>query len=126
MATNVTLDDVWIHKGDDPSTYVRCSYTRPARENVDREGEVRRYAGGRFRSIAQVGRRKEVTFTLTWVSNADFDTLASWAGDLVMVRDARGRLVWGVYQSADINDRRAYKEGDVTLTVTEVTHDEEV
>lgn len=66
-------------------------------ESYSMSGDVRTYAGGRRRSITTAGEAGTYRFTLLNVARADIETLRSWLGQLVEVRDSKGRQFYGVF-----------------------------
>jgi len=61
-------------------------------------GESRLYAGGRRRAITSTGQVATYTCVLLLVSTADRDTLRSWAGQAVQIRDNLGNRNFGIYR----------------------------
>lgn len=88
------------------------------------EGETRRMAGGRFRAVGTLGVRRTQTFAIRDLSLSDIETLENWIGETVLVRDKRGRRMFGVYWSVPTQDRKDPNYYDVALEVTEVTYQE--
>ncbi len=82
------------------------------------DGSVQAFAGGRFRSISTEGVGGKQTFMLRDVSSADIETLKSWIGETVLVRDNRGRRMFGTYYVVGYSDRMSESYYDVTLEVT--------
>jgi hypothetical protein len=89
-----------------------------------RDGEVRRLAGGRFRSVGTLGVRRTQSFVIRDLTQADIDTLEEWVGQLVLVRDKRGRKMYGVYWSVDNADKYSPDYYDIAISLTEVTYEE--
>lgn len=91
------------------------------------QGRIAQYAGGRQRGISQVGTATTWAFNLRMVTFADTEKLASWMSQTVLVRDNRGRKVWGIIRSVP---RRPWKEQldlyDVELTLEGVDVVEDV
>lgn len=91
------------------------------------QGRIATYSGGRQRAVTQEGVAGVWRRTLRQVSYADTEKLRTWMGQTVLVRDHRGRKLWGVVLSVP---RSAWKEQvdtyDVTLSVQLVTFDEAV
>jgi len=118
---SITLNKTWINLLD---TGVGLSfYTAHDRaQSKSVSGEVRTYAGGRQRSVTAVGTRSQVSILLRQVTQNDIDTLTSWFGKTVVVRDHRGRRWFGVFYTLDIADRRKKTLHDVTITVYSVTY----
>lgn len=101
------------------------AYTGRGRSrNYRTDGAVQAFAGGRYRSIALEGVAGQQTFMLRDVSTADIDTLKSWIGETVLVRDNRGRRMFGTYYEVGYQDRMLDGYYDVTLNVVEVTYNE--
>lgn len=123
---SVTFETLWIHDGSDLSDYIEADYYKPVRELYDKQGEVRRYAGGRMRSLDREGNMRKINIEFDWLSRTELDKLISWIGSTVMFRDNKGRLAFGTYQFIDVLDQRVYDEARVSITVTEVTHSLEV
>lgn len=90
------------------------------------DGAVAGFAGGRYRSIALEGTAGSQTFMLRDVSNADIETLKLWIAETVLVRDSRGRRMFGTYYAVEYNDRILDNYYDVTLNVSEVSYAEGV
>lgn len=88
------------------------------------DGETRRMAGGRFRAIGTLGVRRTQTFAIRDLSYTDVETLEAWVGQTVLIRDNRGRRMFGVYWSVPTTDRKDPNYYDVALDVTEVTYQE--
>ncbi len=88
------------------------------------EGETRRMAGGRFRAVGTLGVRRTQAFAMRDLSLDDIETLELWIGQTVLVRDNRGRRMFGVYWSVPTTDRKDPNYYDVQLDVTEVTYEE--
>jgi hypothetical protein len=103
---------------------VKAFTGRGRSRNYRTDGAVQGFAGGRFRSIALEGVAGQQTFMLRDVSLADIDTLKSWIGETVLVRDNRGRRMFGTYFEVGYNDRMDSNYYDVTLNVVEVSYQE--
>lgn len=95
MAT-LQLDRVWLNllaTGEAVS-----AYSAPGRtQTIGVEGEVRTYAGGRRRSVAVEGIHSQWGVTLRLITKPVIDTLESWLGEAVQVRDHRGLILYGVF-----------------------------
>ena len=91
-------------------------------------GEVRTFAGGRRRSISQVGEAGTYSCTLRFMTQTQIETLQSWARRTVQVRDNLGRKFFGVYY--DVNPKEIAKglgaQYDVPIVVNVVTYTEGV
>lgn len=88
------------------------------------EGETRRMAGGRFRAVGTLGVRRTQVFAIRDLSLTDVETLESWIGQTVLVRDYKGRRMFGVYWSVPTQDKSSLDYYDVQIEVTEVTYQE--
>lgn len=124
--TTTNLRNLWIHNAANYSDNIEFEYYRPVREDLDTEGDVRRYAGGRKRSIRRAGKLRTLTVDLRFVTRAQLESLRKLQGKLIMLRDNKGRVVFGVYHDINIDDRRTDKDAGVTLNIQEVTHSVEV
>lgn len=88
------------------------------------EGSVEKFAGGRFRSISVEGIEEVQTFMLRDLSYTDVLTLITWIGETVLVRDNRGRRMFGTYFSVPYTDGSDANYYDVSLTVGAVSYNE--
>lgn len=117
----VTLDRLWLHKADDLDTYLRF-FTGPGRDDTrGTAGEVRVYAQGRRRIITRTGSAQALTATLRQVTSAELTTLEGWRGDLLMLRDHRGRLLFGTFFDMAVTDYADRSGFDVALTFQQAT-----
>ena len=119
MAT-VTLGTLWLNLAADPSVPLMSAL----QVTTSRKGEVRRYTTGRLRSVVQVGKAQSVSATLPSCTREQLDWLAQQQGELLCVRDDRGRKLWATYYEVAVDEHRHNKEGNVSLTLNEVTHSE--
>lgn len=120
---SVTLNKTWVNllsTGQSVKGYTAQgrSHQRAA------EGETRRMAGGRFRAVGTLGVRRTQDFAIRDLSYDDVLQLEEWIGQTVIVRDNRGRRMFGVYWSVPTVDRKDPNYYDVNLTVTEVSYEE--
>jgi hypothetical protein len=95
VATTLSLDRVWINllsTGEAVSAY---SSDRSFAFETD--GEVKTYAGGRRRSLTSEGVQTQFGFTLHDLTQTSLDTLVSWIGLPVQIRDKRGQLFNAVF-----------------------------
>jgi hypothetical protein len=125
MAT-LTLDRTWITLH---STGVSISgYSGRDREwSQSTNTEVRTYAGGRQRAVTSEGVSGSYTFTLRFVSEADVNTLISWMGQTVLIRDNWGRKFYGVVSEIPPRELLGLPyQSDVPIAVRFVSVDEEV
>lgn len=119
----VTLDRTFVNlvsTGETVQAYTGRGRSRQYRT----DGAVQQFAGGRFRSIALEGVAGAQTFMLRDVPPDDIDTLKSWIGETVLVRDNRGRRMFGTYYEVGFNDGMDAGYYDVSLVVTEVSYEE--
>lgn len=122
----VILDKLWLHLADDLGTYLALP-VQPVAETDAADAEVRRYGRGRDVLVVRPGQTRTIPITLRRVSWADLQTLRSWTGRLLMLRDLNGRKAFGVYRQVDATDVRAEQLAEtVSLTFQTVTYDEEV
>jgi hypothetical protein len=121
MAT-LTLTALWIN-------LVATGAAVSAQSAPDRagtysaQGAVVSNAGGRRRSITGPGRGGTFAFTLVLVPDTDRQTLKSWMGQTVQVRDHRGQQFYGVFygiDSKEYKDNLAAYEVSIVLNVVDV------
>lgn len=117
----IVLRKLWIHLLD---TGIGLSFYTAFERSLSKgiSGEVRTYAGGRQRSVSAVGVKEQVSIQLKQATQLQIDTLESWFGQTVVVRDYRGRRWFGVFYALDVTDRRKKTLYDVNITFYEVTY----
>lgn len=124
MAT-LNLTKVWIHvltSGE--GLGANSSNGRSSGHSVD--GAVRTYAGGRQRAISTQGTRGTFSFTLVLLSLAQIETLKSWIGQGVVVRDHRGQRFFGVYFVVGVGEYKDPAIYTAQIELLRVSHDEGV
>jgi hypothetical protein len=124
MAT-IDLNEAWVHLATDLATYVRLPI-RDLEATPTRRVEAREYASGRVRRVSQPTRVTSVTVRSRLVDRATVATLDGWTGETVMLRDARGRKLWGFYRYLDIIEHAWTDRADVVFELLSITHDEAV
>lgn len=67
-------------------------------------GNVYTLAGGRRRAIISKGEISLFSFELRFIPRASVDTLRTWIGQLVQVRDTKSRRFFGVYFDLPITE----------------------
>jgi hypothetical protein len=95
-------------------------------EDYEVAGQVLTYAGGRRRSITSIGEAGTYRFVLLLVSRSDVDLLRAWQGQLVQVRDNRGRRFFGVYYKVALTEIISRATYHVAIELNIVTADEGV
>jgi hypothetical protein len=88
--------------------------------------EVRMYAGGRRRSITSAGEAGTYSFVLLLIPRTSVELLRSWQGQLVLVRDHKGRRFYGVYGKIGVTEIVSRATWNVAITLSTVTVDDGV
>lgn len=119
MAT-LTLTKLWINVLATGEAVSGFSLDRG--EELDMDGGVRTYAGGRRRAYTTPGDIGTFGFTLRHMTKADVDTLKLWRGILVQVRDHRGQRFVGVYRKVKPDEVKSdINLYDVSMTLETVS-----
>jgi hypothetical protein len=95
----LTLNAIWINLATTGASVSGYRNDGDA-DTAEMTGRVATYAGGRQRGVTSEGVAQTWPFTLRGVTTANTLTLRSWLGQTVLVRDNRGRKMWGVLMSA--------------------------
>lgn len=122
----VQLKAVWFNVVADPSDSLALRHVTGFSRVPEKPGEIVRGAGGRVRFIRQAGRSVEWSLGFKVLTPAQKQWLEDRIGELMCFRDDRGHKIFGVYQSVDVTERLYNHEGDVSLSVTELTYSEAV
>ncbi len=124
----VDLNDLHLHLADTPASFLRVP--------VDSEKEVtdlantgtRVLVNGRVRAVLGTGITKKYQFASSLVDRTTYlqftDLVAS--GRLFMVRDTRGRVVYGHIFGLDASEVQGGDYVNLSFTVETVTYSEEV
>jgi hypothetical protein len=119
MAT-LTLTAVWINLLSSGAAVTAQS--APDRTEVYAvAGETRTYAGGRRRAVTSAGELGTYAFTLLLLARADVETLRSWQGLPVQVRDHKGRRFFGTFYGVNIAEYIDRSRWEVSITLSVVT-----
>ena len=94
--------------------------------DTNQPGEVRTYAGGRLRLVTTAGVARTATLTLPECSRDQINWLQTYVGQTVLVRDDRGRKIWGTFLQPKVNENQYAQTGDVTVVINEITYTEAV
>lgn len=92
--------------------------------SVTRTGEVRQFAGGRFRYVGQTGVGGTLERTLRAMPQRIAELLETWTGQTVLLRDHRGQRWWGVFKGVSRRNIKGTTLYDLSITVELVTQDE--
>jgi hypothetical protein len=124
MAT-LTLNKVWINLMPTGDAISAPSADRT--RTYQAKGEVRTYGGGRQRAITAEGLSSTFAFTLRLVTWAQIQTLVSWIGRTVQVRDHRGTQYYAIFNTVTpVEIPKNPAKFDVQISVSTVTFTEGV
>lgn len=125
MAT-VTLGTVWLNLVSDPSVSLTLPTMASLSIATGQDGEVRRLANGRLRLVKRAGQARSASVDIEGATRTEVEWLEDHVGDLLCVRDDRGRKFFGAYMGVEADEVRANDYANVSLVLTEVTHSEAV
>jgi|GEM_PF-1750122 len=120
----VTLPTVLISNANNPASCQTFPLMSGLEVDTIQPGEVRRYATGRLREITTGPVARQISLTLPECTRDQINWLQSNAGQVVLVRDDRGRKMWGAYFDVKVVENQYNTNGDVSLVVNEVTFTE--
>lgn len=126
--TSVNLRLAWLIDPADLSTAVTVgtsgsagSATAPIR-SAAREGEVRGYAGGRYRAVLGPGTTRGIGLTLRGCTPAQVLQLEAWRGTVLLYRDTYGVRQFGTYLATQVTQWQSLPQADVTIDWRELTY----
>lgn len=120
---SVTLTDIWIHLADDMAEYRRFPFVTSFERSKSVDVAIQKLAGGRLRAIRRQGSRRRWNLGLQAVTRDQIAWLEDHVSELMMVRDDRGHVVFGVYVEVPVSEHAYNFEGNLTLAFDEVTFD---
>ena len=123
MAT-LRLTTLWINLAGTGTGFAAPSTARAFTSGVS--GDVRAYAGGRVRLFTQEAVTGALDVTLVKLTLDQVETLESWRGQTVLVRDHRGQRWWGAFTAVDRIEHKGTTWYNAGITVRLVSVTEEV
>lgn len=127
MIVVVKLTTLWLGLVSDPAQARSFPYLSAASSQPKVQATARLYAGGNTRMVRRRGRQSGQQFTLLGCDAAQRQLIEfDWLGQLLAVRDDRGRKYFGFYVDPQITEHAYNGDCDISITVTEVTRSEAV
>lgn len=126
---NVVFAGTWITDVADPSVILQVFKVDRSEQDAAAV-DVRIYAGGRRRIINTPADVRSSALTLHRVSTADVETLRTWRGRVLLIRDFQGWRRFGTFR--DIAPQAVFQGPStpplytVALTWTDVDYTEDV
>jgi len=93
---------------------------------TSQSGEVRQYAGGRTRLVLKAGTPRNISLDLPELDRTQVTWLESHVGQIVLVRDDRGRKIWAAYITAGVDETQGDTTASAGISLTEVSFTEVV
>ena len=123
---SISITDAWIGPVSALSTQIQIGAASITGGN-SKSGAIMHYAGGRTRLVTRPGTVESVQVSTIPTSKTIRDALDDLVGELILIRDHRGRKVYG----AMFNVRADEVKGSshlckLSFAVSSVTHSEEV
>lgn len=123
---SVSLETLWVNNAADLSDSAALPLSALTWKPT-RQGDVRTYAGGRRRLVTRVGSARSADIALEYVDRDLVNRLDAWTGALLCFRDPMGRKFYGVFLDPSFEEQDDGSDhANVSFTVYEVTHSEEV
>lgn len=122
---SITVSTLWVNVAADPSDYRAFPLMSALNVTTTQPGEVRQMASGRARLVLKAGGVKHtITASLPLLDRVDVEWLEERAGQLVCVRDDRGRKIWATFLGVGADENQGLATADVQLSLVEISHDE--
>lgn len=122
---SVTLTKLYVHDYADVTDYDSFAYAGFS-ESTRKVGRVRRLAGGRLVLRTEPGTEGRHRIDFTNLTGDEVELLRARIGTHVVVRDMRGRLIYGTYFDVDVDDRPENDYRNAQIMVETVTGTAEV
>lgn len=123
---SVELGELYLHDATDLSDYIHSDGFGGLDEEDAVDGEFRQYSAGRVRLIRRAGEPREVNVTLPAVSASDVEWLRVHKGRTLLLRDPRGRKMYGTFLRLSIPERHGPLRPHVSFRFVRITHTESV
>ncbi len=121
---SVVLDTVWLNAAANPSDYASFPLMAALTVTTAKAGEVRQYAGGRTRLVVKAGTPRTIALDLPELDRTQVTWLEGHVGQVVCVRDDRGRKIWAAYLTAGVDETQGDTTGGASITLVEVSFTE--
>jgi hypothetical protein len=119
MAT-LLLSKVWVNLVPTGDAVSAPSIDRT--RSYEAKGEVRTYGSGRQRAVTAEGLTASFGFTLRLVTWTQIQTLVSWIGRTVLIRDNRGTAYFAVFMAVTpVEIPKNPTKFDAQLVVRQIT-----
>lgn len=123
----LNLQTVWLNLASDLTDMVSFPSMASLSFAKAAQPEVRRLAGGRHRLLRRVGDVRTFSLSLPGIDRDQVAWLEGHVGDVVCVRDDRGRKVYGTYTQVEVQEYSTRPDlAAASLTLVEVHHAEAV
>jgi hypothetical protein len=123
--TSVALTTVWLNLASDLTDNQSFPMMSKLSVTPERPGEAREYANGRIRLVRKGAQKTTFNVTLPLCTRDQIEWIEANTGELMLIRDDRGRKVWGTYFKPSIDEVSEDTDaGDVEFTFVEITHSE--
>lgn len=124
--SQLNLQGVFLHRVAEPAVFVRLNAGVTVAGSNTVRGEFRTYAAGRVRLVTRPGRSRMVEVAARRVDRPTRETLDDWAGQLLLLRDGRGRKVYGSYLEAAVVEQPGQAFCDLSFEFVGVDYVEPV
>lgn len=127
---SVTLGALWLNLRSDDSQAMSFQYVTALGSQPGMQISSATYADGNARMSWTDGYQAKLSVTLVAIAQGDRQRLelnaaqGGWLGELVWVRDDRGRLFCGYWDPPQVTEHQYNAECDVQLTLTQVYADD--
>lgn len=123
---SVTLLGVYLAPVADLTTQLHLNAGVELSDAPHSRVEARSYSAGRVRMITRPGQDRSLTVSVRRIDRATREQLEAWTGVLLLLRDGRGRKVYGFYATPAFAEQPGEPISAASLTFVQITHDESV
>ncbi len=125
--TIINLRTVWLNDASNLDDKISLPSMSALEVATTAEGSVRQYASGRRRVITRGQAGKTASLSVVGADRATVTWLENHVGELLCVRDDRGRKFYGVYFAVGVAEHGPSKVyGNLSLEIQQVTFSEAV
>lgn len=122
----VTLQGLYLAPVTDLSLILRLNASLDLADDIDSRVEFVSFAQGRIRMVTRPGESRVLPIQVGRIDRATREELHARSGVLQLLRDGRGRKVYGAYGTPRFTESRGPAYSSVTLQFVQVSHDESV
>ena len=122
--TSVVLSAIWLNVAANPSDRLELEYVGSFSRAAEKPARVNILAGGRRRVVRTAGVARDWSVSFPSCTPEQIEWLEDRIGQTMCVRDDRGHKVFVVFLGVPVGEHTYNHDGDVSLSLQEISFSE--